>query len=390
MQHRITGKGERSPSCIHERHNMQEKHVFISLIHGTWARYSTWPDEGSAIRNVLKQELGDQVEFCVPRWSGRNRDSDRDEAAKQLVNELRVKWKETPTRARYLVCHSHGGNIAIRAAAELQEELSGVICLNTPFINVMSQSVLWRLVTWIFVLIFAPVSFLAAWVPSLIESGGGTLVQELLYLMGIVVTAAVVASLLTKLGRSVRVRSQMLVRKMRPPRVPRCPILCVASANDEATFVLSLLEMLANLPAFAQHILILPVLLVVAILIQVFGWMPSITIGAAGASIWASAWLYLVALFVSLEVLGIGCAVLLRDVPLGLRLRVCKPLAHLAVRMAVTPVPLHFRLVDFADIDTAGTSFLAHSRIYADPEVLKLVAAWIANGARLPGDERTG
>jgi alpha-beta hydrolase superfamily lysophospholipase len=359
---------------------MGQKPIFVAVVHGTWARNSPWPGEGSTFRRILEEELAQPIEFYVVRWSGRNWERDRKRKAQELVGELRAVWENTPNGDRFLVCHSHGGNIGIQAAAMMQEELTGVVCLNTPFISVISQNVIWRLATLGLVLIFAPLLFLMSWLTDGVEDAGSSrfdLLLDLAVLAVLTVAGSLLASLFSALGRLVRARAANLVERMKPTRIERCPILCVVSAGDEATYGLSLLEMLANLPALAQHILALPGLLVVAFAIQALGWVPSVSIGEARTGIVASAWIYLFLLFLGLELLGFFSSLLLRAVPLGVGFGVLKPLAYLAARIVVTPVPLQARIVDFSEVDTSASSVLAHSRIYDDRKAIKIVADWM-------------
>lgn len=357
---------------------MQEKPVFIALIHGTWARNSAWPDEGSQLRRGLQDELRRPVHFHVPKWSGRNWQADRDRAAREVVSKLRDVWKDVDKGDRFLVCHSHGGNIGIRAVAEMREEVGGVICLNTPFISIMRRSLIWRLATLGFVLIGAPMMFLVSW----LAERRGSVLQDLLYLGMLVVVSSLLFAFFGVLARRAKSQAEEIFKTLEPVRIARCPVLCVASADDEPSYGLSLLEALANLPAFLLHILTLPILLVVAVIIQMLGWVPPVDVGGLSAGIWASSFIYLVMLFIGLQIVGLGSAVLLRAVPLGLGFGIRQLLANLAVRVAITSVPLNARIVDFVDVDTGGQSPWAHSRIYEDEAAIKLIAEWIKNGGQ--------
>jgi len=70
-------------------------------------------------------------------WSGANRNSDRIEAGKRLAAALKENLASYPDAAHFVIAHSHGGNLALYALNDprLQQGLSGIICMNTPFIS---------------------------------------------------------------------------------------------------------------------------------------------------------------------------------------------------------------------------------------------------------------
>jgi pimeloyl-ACP methyl ester carboxylesterase len=364
---------------------MAQEPVHIALVHGTWARKSTWTAADSPFRCGLERGLPQRVHFHTPSWSGRNWDRDRDAAARELATELRDLWQDAPRGRRFLVCHSHGGNIGIRAAVELQDILSGVICLNTPFISIMRQNVVWRLATFSLVLIVTPLA-LAASLDTIIPNL--RLWHQALLLAAGVMMFALAGGFLSLVNQRLKGMSENVVKRLTPASITRCPVLCVSSAGDEATYGLGLLEVLANLPAFLQHVFILPVLLAIAVLVQVLGWVSPVHIGTLEFGLFASAWVIVLEAFVGLQILGLVSSLLLRALPLGLGFGVREVLANLAVRVAVTPVPLNARIVDFVGVDTTGPSLLAHSRIYDDPAVINLVTRWIANDGQRNRNER--
>jgi len=115
----------------------------------------------SNIRKSL-EEKGHRVDFREIEWSGRNRHSDRSEAARRICESV----DDSPTNARnILVAHSHGGNacmLALKQAEksalerlikvengaedvkscesgespsdDLPRRLAGIVCLSTPFL----------------------------------------------------------------------------------------------------------------------------------------------------------------------------------------------------------------------------------------------------------------
>jgi hypothetical protein len=108
------------------------------MIHGTFAKNALWTSSESSLCKTLKEKLrGDLVIERFP-WSGANRNLDRIEAGKKLAGVLWQNIERYPDAAHLVIAHSHGGNIALYALndAHLQEKLTGIICMNTPFISV--------------------------------------------------------------------------------------------------------------------------------------------------------------------------------------------------------------------------------------------------------------
>jgi hypothetical protein len=114
----------------------------IALVHGTFARGAAWTHENSLLCEGIRKGLSGSVEFHQFVWSGKNSTSARQKAGKALSTYMKAKIGEQPQAAHYIIAHSHGGNIAMYALrdSELQQSLSGLICLSTPFIHVRNRS----------------------------------------------------------------------------------------------------------------------------------------------------------------------------------------------------------------------------------------------------------
>ena len=71
------------------------------------------------------------------QWSGKNSPKYRHLAAEQLADTLRVQKRDHPSAKHFVIGHSHGGNIALKAveSAKLFEDI-GIVCLSTPFFHV--------------------------------------------------------------------------------------------------------------------------------------------------------------------------------------------------------------------------------------------------------------
>lgn len=110
--------------------------IHITLVHGTNATDGSWFRENSRFRKQLQMALPMPIEYHYILWDGHNSHASRLTAAKRLSDHVaEIKQLGSPTH-HYLICHSHGGNIALYAAKDRSfvEALSGLVTLGTPFI----------------------------------------------------------------------------------------------------------------------------------------------------------------------------------------------------------------------------------------------------------------
>jgi pimeloyl-ACP methyl ester carboxylesterase len=108
------------------------------LVHGTWARGARWA-QGSAVLPAAIRAKFDEVIFHILEWSGRNNDSDRSTAASRLETEIRAVQASFPQAPIFLIGHSHGGNVCVRAANRVPS-LAGLVTLATPFVHISIPS----------------------------------------------------------------------------------------------------------------------------------------------------------------------------------------------------------------------------------------------------------
>jgi predicted alpha/beta-hydrolase family hydrolase len=123
----------------------------LTLVHGTWARNSRWPELEAVIADVLPKPL--QVNyFQWPHWNsviGRHR------ASVALADSLREQFESYPDCHHCVIGHSHGGNVAMKALAapDLQARVDSVVCLSTPFLIAEPQRFSERLVQFVALMI---------------------------------------------------------------------------------------------------------------------------------------------------------------------------------------------------------------------------------------------
>jgi len=116
-----------------EQSVFREAETFI-LIHGTFARGAPWTKAGSALVKTLEGAFP-RARICRFDWSGGNSHQARLCAAQELRKYVRS--DEIGEGPIFLIAHSHGGNVALKAISdnEIQRKVKGVICLATPFIQ---------------------------------------------------------------------------------------------------------------------------------------------------------------------------------------------------------------------------------------------------------------
>ena len=110
----------------------------IVLVHGTWGCKSKWaiPDQ-SLLVSAIAKGIASDVEFRRFPWSGCNRGSARMRAATRLRRTLESELL-TVDRLIFILAHSHGGNIAVRAVEALSSEHQTsvrAVLMGTPFLR---------------------------------------------------------------------------------------------------------------------------------------------------------------------------------------------------------------------------------------------------------------
>jgi len=135
--------------------------LIIFLVHGTFARGAAWTKPDSTFCTQLKRDLQalghEKIRFELFEWSGDNTHPARREAAVKLERALRASVRLQPECDHFVVAHSHGGNIALRAVQRsryFSEKAIGVVTLATPFLKfskLRSSHVTWPIFLYGFV-----------------------------------------------------------------------------------------------------------------------------------------------------------------------------------------------------------------------------------------------
>lgn len=124
---------------------MGDSKILITLINGTFAPNASWIKSGSSLASWLTKNLPNAPSVHSFSWRGQNKVRARLTAARDLklhVESLKAQHEQSGEKvAHYLIGHSHGGNVALYAYAQLKnkDDIDGIICLSTPFLHFWSN-----------------------------------------------------------------------------------------------------------------------------------------------------------------------------------------------------------------------------------------------------------
>jgi hypothetical protein len=224
--------------------------VYVVLVHGTWGRRSPWtyPD-GDLTRTLLERLPAGSV---VRRfeWRGGNWHRQRIRAALELAQSI----DSIPDSDVGIVAHSHGGNVARAAVAEMKTPKNvRVVSVGTPFLTVESTKPRPR--NWIFYLLAALVvvdaavqwnspnigwEFLKWSEPTLLIDPDPTRVRVVLGVGAAVAVMALVWRLVSWLvGWPLRTYRPQRLADMIAPSGSAQPVLALGVTGDEAGLALT-------------------------------------------------------------------------------------------------------------------------------------------------------
>ena len=255
----------------------------VTLVHGTWARKSGWPNAGSILRQSLSEELGAaNVKFFPFGWTGANKSFDRVDASSTLVENLEAQVEQYPDAAHFVICHSHGGNVAAYAAKNpsLQRQLSGVVCFNTPFISPISRGAGHLLHT---ALLWVSYTCAALSLLGLLYALFGQPLQNflhsMLYLSGVFFFGSAIHVLRKNdhIIRYVEAQEDKIKRRISLPDLKYSNILSIYSVNDEVFNIFRIIDSISIIGFIFYHKIIIISLFIIFLLgdyfrINVFLW----------------------------------------------------------------------------------------------------------------------
>jgi hypothetical protein len=266
--------------------------VVITLVHGTWAsEQADWTGESSELCRILRDTLTlpdpdlppiEHIAFRRFRWSGKNTNRARLDAATSFGAQLRQQANTDPQAAQFIIGHSHGGNVALYAVGALaaQCRVAGVACLNTPFIGVLRRNVgqfisnLGQMIG-LFIFIYVP-HILFLMLPFDLGPRRGLVwnalaASTILIFWFLIGTQDLAETLIPIIKR----RAEDLVSIISLPINRQVPVLSIWTAGDEVISGLTFLESLANLPFMLLTTIALHVLFLCICLGILIGWLPA-------------------------------------------------------------------------------------------------------------------
>lgn len=355
----------------------------ITLVHGTYARDADWVnDPQSPLRQRLTTKLG-AVDFRILKWTGENSDAARYAGADDLRVMLQNLLSDDSNTRYFVVGHSHGGNVILRALDGFSEanRIAGVVTLATPFINCKARDVeriarTFRRAT--------PV-LATLW---LMLSGSSTLsiVQTFNFGICFVLAPLLWFKVFTKNGWFVvtaKAKQDELIAEHDHPGDVEVPFLSVATHVDEADIVLRAgtwaAESIVRLDVMFRGLIYILWALCIGLLLWSFWrffngveepWLPlafSVLV----------VFLRVMLAFVRTTVIGIGAGVrgVTRSLLFGSSGFVKNALVQYWTSKEPTGVAnCEFRLLD---VDKSRNG-LRHSAVYTTPEILDEIGDWIA------------
>jgi len=398
----------------------------ITLVHGTFARGAPWTKEGSRLSSSLRTALGANATVEPCEWSGGNSAADREDGAARLAEHLRGQGDKAAKERRFVVAHSHGGNVALYALRdpEVERLVDGVVCMATPFIvarrrdlgskgpaNILAVFVLAALAFWFFVL----EGLLEVYVGEI-----GALVALLFYL-------TFVGGALVSLYKGWSGLADRLIEALRLAELPSSKLLIVRETGDEASALLLFFQFVSQLAVRVFHILQATYFAIerrfetwskqklrlagvcaggFALLIATIT-----TLLWLGAAVYATAIATLVVAFVGVVVPGLLLIGAVKTAAAIFRFFATLALVPAAIALAVCMVPIDWRValanllvdvtvetappgrwttlqlvpspVEAGEGDQGKTPGFAHSVVYDDEQAIRAIVDWIKDRTRL-------
>jgi hypothetical protein len=403
-------RGKSGQKMINDSHKIK-----LILVHGTWSPDAPWIQQGSALREAIKQHCSDceEPDLCI--WSGGNTVTDRQKASDKLSKQI----ESSSDQKHILIAHSHGGNVALQALngeinkKPTKDSVVGVICLNTPFLVLLRKDTQ-HLMEFVFISLIGCVVSLF-WVIVLIG-------HDLHYWPIWAISLAALLNLEKRLNVFKKIQSWGNKRwlfykdKFNTPQLGTIPFLCVNSGADEAFALLSIIDGVSNIPSIlVTRYFIGPVIIEALAYLLVlhkiaihtslfglrlfklienspFGFVTSIfklpDLNSMGFEV-SPKWPIVSAVFEIMGLSGIYSVVIVFSitilaVALGALSRVAvgtwrEPLLPLFARQFVTLTPVTCEKVEFCQFDTSDDDAPVHSSLYNDPAVIAHIVGWINN-----------
>lgn len=368
-----------------------KKPLMVTLLHGTFAKNAPWTHDDSLLSQNLSKR-GYQPSRID--WSAGNSYRQRSDAAQALQTHI----TNNPEYEHVVIAHSHGGNVAIRAADGDDSIFKGIICLNTPFLNILGRHIG----------IFNNIGMISVIAASLIPLGIG-LKSGFSWWLALAYFGIVIGSALgSLLFLPIKHFATQRIQGFRFKSLKKTPIYCLNTPDDEAYSGLAFFSSLQNVLflAISSPVLINRAIGALIGMLLIFEVLPFVFVPW---DLWTNDFYFTRELYTSLldktmadnpwaEVLVLGKCMALYFIscfyyyalyPLGVFLLLIivstavtisqgtfSPLAGLFTRFLVTLVPLKSINTHFEEIAGDNTN-LRHSALYNDQYTIDKIMQWI-------------
>lgn len=242
----------------------------VYLVPGTWAAgvFRTvftrglppppdWTKQDSEFVKCAQKNLPGSGIFRLI-WGGRNRASDRTNGA----DVLREAIGQDREKAKIIVCHSHGGSVALDSLSKGGAmSVQGVVCLNTPFFAYLRRNTQDAFVSTFFLWVLSGLSWLLV------------LKEESLLLLAGMWLVVLVLSVMKGPGW-IQAKEEKYDVDLSTPNIDNVRFLCLTTWEDEAFGVLNLVDSVGNLPFLFIGKWSPWIFAVGAIVLTTIGWLP--------------------------------------------------------------------------------------------------------------------
>lgn len=226
------------------------------LVHGTFARNAAWTKEDSILRLKLENHFGkENITFDAFQWPGNNQFMLRRRESKRLSNRIK-KLLSKYNENLILLCHSHGGNIAVDAIKNnsTDNDRINIVLFNTPYIYFLQRDGGRAISSFLLsILVFSSLLTIYSLIEAF-DSGWDRLLQSstsiaLLFFSGIIFSIFLALFLFRKKIRSIGEGWSKRAEKFtRSSKIANARLLSINTAGDEVFNFFNLLETIAGLP----------------------------------------------------------------------------------------------------------------------------------------------
>jgi hypothetical protein len=243
----------------------------VTLVHGTFARNANWTLPESELHRALINRFHGHIKINTFSWSGANRNRARMAAGEELFCRLSENNLAHPSAYHFIIAHSHGGNIALYATKtqSAQDALSGIICMNTPFVSVTRRDA-----EQLFFLlgVLVAVALAAQFVISAPFIGAYSIAANILIgCLAFGFYRYVVVRRVRRVQDNLRARRDEIISNESLPKLNKPRVLCLSSASDEVLGIFQIFEGITSIPFAISNLLFVGPLFGILIMLPFLG-----------------------------------------------------------------------------------------------------------------------